>query len=89
MRKKIIIGILILIEILLINCNVSISASSITYLYLDSIKIDDSNIEILSNEVLIDTTTSKIENTINAVGLMLLMVLMVVITWNDILRFIL
>lgn len=31
----------------------------------------------------------KIENTINAVGLMLLMVLMVVITWNDIFRFIL
>ena len=34
-------------------------------------------------------TNPKIENTINAVGLMLLMVLMVVITWNDILRFIL
>lgn len=32
---------------------------------------------------------AKIENTIHAVGLALLMVLMVVITWNDIVRFIL
>lgn len=62
--EKVITGILISIIIILINCTNSIAASSITYLYLDSIKIEDSNIEILSNEVLIDTTTSKIENTI-------------------------
>ena len=63
MKGKLI-GVLILAIFILINCNVSIGASSTTYLYLDSIKVDDSNIEILSNEILIDTVTSKIENTI-------------------------
>ena len=63
--KKIVIGILISIVVLLINYTNSIGASSTTYLYLDSIKIEDSNIEMLSNEIYIDTTTSKIENTIN------------------------
>lgn len=62
--RKVITGILISLIIILINCTNSIAAGSITYLYLDSIKIEDSKIEILSNEVLIDTTTSKIENTI-------------------------
>lgn len=56
--------VLILVLFLLANCTISFGASSITYLYLDSIKINDSNINILSNEILIDTTTSKIENTI-------------------------
>ena len=63
MKGKLI-GVLILAIFILINCNVSIGASSTTYLYLDSIKVDDYNIEILTNEILIDTVTSKIENTI-------------------------
>ena len=56
---------LIWIIFLFINSTISIGSSATTYLYLNAIKIEDSNIEILSNELLIDTTTSKIENTIN------------------------
>ena len=63
MGKKLI-GTFILLVILLISNTISIAASPITYLYLDAIKIDDSNIEIISNEIIIDTVTSKIENTI-------------------------
>ena len=62
-RKLLITFILIIFS--LINSTISIGSSSTTYLYLDAIKIEDPNIEILSNELLIDTTTSKIENTIN------------------------
>ena len=62
-RKLLITFILIIFS--LINSSISIGASSTTYLYLDAIKIEDPNIEILSNELLINTTTSKIENTIN------------------------
>lgn len=64
MKRKLLIT-FILIIFSLINSSISIGASSTTYLYLDAIKIEDPNIEILSNELLIDTTTSKIENTIN------------------------
>lgn len=64
MKRKLLIT-FILIIFSLINSTISIGSSSTTYLYLDAIKIEDPNIEILSNELLIDTTTSKIENTIN------------------------
>lgn len=64
MRKSLII-IFIFIIFLLISSTISIGSSSTTYLYLDTLKIDDSNIEVLSNEIAIDTTTSKIENIIN------------------------
>ena len=63
--KKILISSFVLIIFLFLNSTNSFGSSSITYLYLDAIKIEDSNIEILSNELLIDTTTSKIENAIN------------------------
>ena len=63
MKKKLI-AFFILITFLILNSTISIGASSITYLYLDAIKIDNSNIEILSNELSIDTTKSKIKNTI-------------------------
>lgn len=56
---------LIAVIFFFVNHTISFGASSITYLYLDSIKIEDSNIDILSNEILIDTTTSKIEYSIN------------------------
>lgn len=64
MKRKLITAFIFVI-LLLISHNICIGATSTTYLYLDAIKIDDSNIEILSNEIVIDTTTSKIENTIN------------------------
>lgn len=64
MKKKLLIS-FILIIFLFMNSVISIGSSATTYLYLDSIKIEDQNIEILSNELLIDTTTSKVENTIN------------------------
>lgn len=64
MKRKLL-TIFLLILFLFINSTISTSASSITYLYLDAIKIDNSNIEILSDEISIDTTTSKIENTLN------------------------
>ena len=57
--------VLILFLFLLVNYTISFGASSTTYLYLDAIKINDSNIDILSNEIFIDTTTSKIEYLIN------------------------
>ena len=63
--KKILIASFVSIIFLFLNSTNSFGSSSITYLYLDAIKIEDSNIEILSNELLIDTTTSKIENAIN------------------------
>ena len=55
----------VLIIFLFLNSTISIGASSTTYLYLETVKIEETNIEILSDEILIDTTTSKIENTIN------------------------
>ena len=64
MKRKLLMA-FILIVFLFVNSSISIGSSSTTYLYLNAIKIEDSNIEILSNELLIDTTTSKIENTIN------------------------
>ena len=64
MKKKLF-TIFIFILLLYICSTISVGVSSATYLDLDSVKIDDSNIEILSDEILIDTTTSKIENTIN------------------------
>ena len=64
MKKKILM-VFILIIFIFIGSNISTGTNSITYLYLDAIKIEDSNIEMVSNEILIDTTTSKIENTIN------------------------
>lgn len=64
MKKKILMS-FIFVVFLFININISIGASTTTYLYMETLKIEDSNIEILSNELLIDTTTSKIENTIN------------------------
>lgn len=64
MKKKILIAFILSI-FLFVNSTISIGSSAITYLYLDAIKIEDSNIEILSDELLIDTTTSKVENTIN------------------------
>lgn len=64
MKKKILIAFILSI-FLFVNSTISIGSSAITYLYLEAIKIEDSNIEILSDELLIDTTTSKVENTIN------------------------
>ncbi len=63
MKKRLITSFISIIFLFLIS-TISIGASSTTYLYLDTIKIENPNIEILSNELLIDTTTSKIENTI-------------------------
>lgn len=64
MRKSLIITFIFIIFLFISN-TISIGSSSTTYLYLDTLKIDDSNIEVLSNEIAIDTTTSKIENIIN------------------------
>lgn len=64
MRKSLIITFIFIIFLFISN-TISIGSSSTTYLYLDTLKIDDSNIEVLSNEITIDTTTSKIENIIN------------------------
>lgn len=64
MKKKLV-AFFLLIIFLFICTNVSIGASSTTYLYLDSLNIENENIEILSDEILIDTTTSKVENLIN------------------------
>ena len=63
-RKKLIILFIVFI-VLIMNSTISNASSSATYLYMESIKIVNSNIEILSDETLIDTTTSKIEKTIN------------------------
>lgn len=63
MRKTIAI-ILLLILFLVVNTKFSFSANAITYFYLDAIKIENNNIEIISDEIIIDTTTSKVENTI-------------------------
>ena len=63
MRKTIAI-ILLLISFFMINTTFSVAANSVTYLYLDAVKIENNDIEIISDEITIDTTTSKVENTI-------------------------
>ena len=64
MKKNLTI-LLILLIFVLINSSISFGSSSTTYLYMEAIKITDPDIEILSDEIFIDTTTSKIKNTIN------------------------
>lgn len=63
MRKTIAI-ILLLISFFMINTTFSAAANSTTYFYLDAVKIENNDIEIISDEITIDTTTSKVENTI-------------------------
>ncbi len=44
------------------SISVSFAATNVTYFYGEPIKIDDENIEILSNEILIDIINSKIDS---------------------------
>ena len=62
--KKYLKLIILLFIIIFFNSIPSNASSSITYFYLDTFKIENNNIEILSDELLIDTTNSNIENTI-------------------------
>ena len=63
MKKKSIILLFMLLSLL--SCStISIGASNITYFYFSPMKIENPNIEMVSNEITIDTITSKIDNTI-------------------------
>ena len=58
-KKYFSIGCFILLIISFSNCYAS---SNITYFYGEALKIENDGVRILSNEVKINTTTSKIEN---------------------------
>lgn len=62
--KKVVCIFPLAIFFLLINISFSYASASITYYYGETIKIEDSNVEIISNEITIDTIKSKIENVV-------------------------
>ena len=61
MKKTINIAFFTLLFLLIIIKSAD-AASNITYFYAEPIKIEDENIDIISNELVIDTTTSIITN---------------------------
>lgn len=61
--KKILLTFFLML-LLLSNIKVCNASSYVTYYYGEAIKIENSNVEILSNEITIDLTTSKIDNVI-------------------------
>lgn len=61
--KKILLTIFFVL-IFFIKFNVCYSSSYVTYYYGEAIKVEKSDVEILSNEITIDLTTSKINNVV-------------------------
>lgn len=53
-----------IILFLLISTNTAKASTAITYYYGDAIRVEDTNIEVVSDEITIDTTASKIENVV-------------------------
>ncbi len=64
MSKKILYSLLFLLGFLIINSKFSMAASPVTYYLANSIKIENENIEFVSDEITIDTTNSKVNNTL-------------------------
>ena len=62
--KKIIKLLILLILVGALNFTISNASTFVTYFYLEPIKVESEDIDILSYEILIDSIESKIENTI-------------------------